>query len=175
MMAAFAASGGRVGVWRAFALTLGLALLWFFGTQQWVDDAVSHGIERALRKWTHLDVRDYVSLLHLADGYVVLELVVNDGDWVGGKSLAETRLSMEGVLVLGLHRANGAYIGSPNGKTMINFGDVLSVYGPIERLEELDLRKEGWEGDKAHRIAIASQKEAEKQQLVEEPAAEATQ
>jgi len=94
----------------------------------------------------------------------VLELVVNESDWIANRSLAEAALSAEGVLVLGLHRANGKYIGSPNGQTMVNIGDTLSLYGPIDRLEELDIRQKGQMGDRAHRIAMATQAEQIKDQ-----------
>ena len=156
-------------LWRILLLIIGLGSLWIVGNQRWVDQRIQKTIEWALIKWTHLDVRDYVSLLHLADGYVVMELVVNEGDWVGDKCLSESRLSSEGVLVLGLHRAGGTYVGSPNGKTVVKVGDSLTVYGPIDRLEELDLRKEGFDGDRAHRIAIATQIEATKEQEIVEP------
>ena len=67
--------------------------------------------------------------------------------------------------MLGIHRADGKYIGSPNGRTIIRLGDMLSVYGPSERLEELDIRKKGYEGDKAHEIAIESaRQDAERQE-----------
>lgn len=145
-------------------LLVGLVILYIIGTRRWVDHTISHVIEWALIKWTTLDVRDYISLLHLADGYVVLELVVNDSDWIANRSLAEAALSAEGVLVLGLHRSNGKYIGSPNGQTMVNMGDTLSLYGPIDRLEELDIRQKGHLGDRAHRIAVATQAEQIKDQ-----------
>lgn len=149
-------------------LMLGLVVLYIIGTRRWVDQTISRVIEWALLKWTTLDVRDYVSLLHLADGYVVMELVVNDSDWIGNRSLAEAALSAEGVLVLGLHREGGKYIGSPNGQTMVNIGDTLSLYGPIDRLEELDLRQKGRMGDRAHRIAVATQAEQIKDQKEDE-------
>ena len=62
------------------------------------------------------------------------------------------------MLVLGIHRSNGKYLGSPNGMTKVGVKDMLSVYGPAERLEELDLRKKGYLGDRAHKIAIETQK-----------------
>ena len=170
MMATFAA-GSDGGYWHFAVLFIGLAALWIITTQKWFDETIEAAISWSLRKWTTLDVRDYVSLLHLADGYVVLEIVVNDGDWVGEKPLAESQLALEGVLVLGIHRANGNYVGSPNGNTKISVGDNLTVYGPIERLEELDLRKKGYFGDRAHQIACETQEEAKKKQE-DEPAAE---
>lgn len=161
MMATFvqqeqAGTGNTMWI-RAFVLTIALLVLWIIGTQKFVDQTIEKIIEWALRTWTTIDVTDYVSLLHLANGYVVFEIKVNEGDWVADQSLAQSKLTAEGVLVLGIHRANGKYLGSPNGGTQVGVGDVLSVYGLNERLEELDIRKKGYEGDKAHEIAIATQ------------------
>ncbi len=140
---------------RLFVLTGGLSFVWVLGSSRIIDRGLSRIIEWSLLRWTKLDVRDYVSLLHLSEGYVVLELQLKRGDWVVDKSLMDSRLSLEGVLVLGIQRANGVYIGSPNGTTYLRKGDVLSIYGPIERLEELDLRRNDSSGDRAHRIAVA--------------------
>ena len=148
--------GGQITLRILFALA-GLLVMWLILTSSFVDRAISRIIEAALLKFTKLDVRDYVALLHLANGYVVLELQVNEGDWVAEKPLSDCRLSDEGVLVLGINRATGKYSGSPNGKSIVKAGDVLSLYGPIDRLEELDLRKQGYMGDRAHRIAVKAQ------------------
>ena len=164
MMATFADAGQGREFWlRSFFLSSALLALWIVTTRRFVDQTIEKVIAWALRTWTDLDVRDYVSLLHLADGYVVYEIRVNESDWIADKTLAESTLSAEGVLVLGIHRANGKYLGSPNGKTVIDSGDVLSVYGPHDRLEELDLRKKGYEGDRAHKIAIENQQKVAKE------------
>jgi hypothetical protein len=163
-MIAAVGQDGRYSVIMFLLLIAGLGALYVIGTRRWVDQTISRIIEWALLKFTDLDVRDYVSLLHLSDGYVVLELVVNDTDWIAGLPLAEAALSAEGVLVLGLHRANGTYVGSPNGQTLVKVGDTLSLYGPIDRLEELDIRQKGYQGDRAHRIAVATQTEQLKDQ-----------
>lgn len=164
MMAAFAAGakdGSAINFWmRTIGLVVMLLATWVILTQRWVDQTIEKIIEWSLRTWTDIDVRDYVSLLHLADGYVVYELKVNESDWVADKSLAESTLTAEGVLVLGIHRENGHYLGSPNGATVVHAGDILSVYGPEARLEELDIRKKGYEGDRAHKHAIEDQQKS---------------
>ncbi len=166
MMATFVQQGDDPGKnllgSRAAVLAIALLALWIIGTQKWVDQTIELIIQWALKTWTKIDVRDYVSLLHLADGYVVYEIRINENDWIAEKTLSNSMLTAEGVLVLGIHRENGIYIGSPNGNTFVNKGDVLSVYGPSERLEELDVRKQGYEGDRAHKIAIETQMEAVK-------------
>ncbi len=160
-------TSATIWLWRISSLALGLFILWMLASSRWVDRIISRWIEWALLKWTRLDVRDYISLLHLSDGYVVMELQVNEGDWVAERSLSESRLSKEGVLVLGIHRKSGRYIGSPNGEIVLHADDVLSLYGPIQRLEELDLRKKGYDGDRAHRIAVKVQEEIAKDDLKE--------
>lgn len=146
--------GQRLGV-----LFLGIAILWLVFTSRYIDEAISQWVEWALLKWTNLDVRDYTSLLHLHNGYVVMELQVNPGDWMEGKDLAECNLASEGVLILGINRHSGQYVGSPNGNTKVQKEDVLTLYGPVDRIEELDIRKRGYQGDRAHRIAVQIQQE----------------
>jgi hypothetical protein len=152
-------------MWQFTALGVGLLLIYFAASSKLVDRWLSGIIEKLLLKWTQLDVRDYVALLRLAEGFVVLEMRINKGDWICGKTLAESRLSNEGVLVLGIYRKSGLYLGSPNGMMSIQEGDLLSLYGPIERLEELDLRKAGHDGDRAHRIAVRVQQEMTGEQV----------
>ena len=50
-------------------------------------------------------------------------------DWLANKQLQETHLRDEGVLVLGIIRANGNYVGAPKGFTEISPGDLLILYG----------------------------------------------
>lgn len=150
-------------------LICGIAILFAIFTSNFVDHYISRWVESALRRFTRLDVQDYTSLLHLHNGYVVMELQVKPDDWVANKDLNECSLSSEGVLILGLTRKSGVYVGSPNGLTMIETGDMLTVYGPSDRLEELDIRKQGYQGDRAHRIAVEVQKQA-----AEDPALNAT-
>jgi hypothetical protein len=65
---------------------------------------MSRAVAWALRRWTRLDTRDYVSLLHLGRAYAVVELDVREGDWLAGRTLAELDLRSEGALVLGIER-----------------------------------------------------------------------
>ena len=55
--------------------------------------------------------------------------------------------------MLGIHRANGDYVGVPHGDAVIEPGDLLVLYSTEGRLEELDARKRGVAGDAAHERA----------------------
>jgi len=145
-------------------LGLGIFILFWLANSRWVDHWMSHAIEFALRRWTQLDIRDYVSLFRLSDGYAVSEIQVDNHDWIANKTLAELRLPAEGILVLGIQRLDQTYVGAPNAKTKILSGDLLIIYGPGHRIEELNRRREGLEGKLAHMEAVEEQQRVTAQQ-----------
>jgi MFS family permease len=131
-----------------------LSLLWVIAVSHFVERNLNRIIAWGLKKWTRLDVQDYVAILHLQNEFAVWEMKMEPNDWLSGKSLIEAGLSSEGVLILGIQRKNGLYIGAPQGISRIHAEDVLVMYGPLPRLEELDRRYAGKAGDQAHQEAI---------------------
>lgn len=158
-------SGSAVGAtgWRVLELIGGLIALVYLSRSRWVDRRLTHLIGRLLRRYTDLPGRDVASLLDLSGPYAVSELATRPGDWVTGRSLAELDLRREGVVVLGITRPDGRYLGVPVGSTIVDPGDVLVVYGEQERLRELDRRPSGSVGDRLHRAAVREQREVVEQ------------
>lgn len=134
---------------------VGILLLILLAKSQWIERRLNVVITWALRRFTDLDVRDYVAILNLQEGYAVTEMRVDPGDWLADKTLIELNLPREGVLILGVNcsRAN-CYIGAPTAETKIQVGDTIVLYGPIDRLKELDQRRGGRRGEDAHVEAV---------------------
>ncbi|HQH67967.1 MAG TPA: TrkA C-terminal domain-containing protein [Candidatus Hydrogenedentes bacterium] len=149
-------AGGAFG--NLFILLASLFLLWVFAASKWVDRRLSSLIAWALRTFTSLDVRDYHGLLHLSEGFTVLEVSVGEDHWVTGRNLLELRLADEGIQVLGIQRANGAYVGTPTGETYVRNGDTLLLYGREDLLQALEQRRKDEGGDVAHAEACAKQR-----------------
>jgi uncharacterized protein with PhoU and TrkA domain len=120
-----------------------------------VEKPLERIIQRMLRRVAGLDVRDYAGLLHIKGGWTIDELKVEDGDWIAGRPLGELQLRDEGILVLGIDRADGEYVGTPRGDDDVNAGDTLVLYGRRRRIAELDERRHGAEGERAHALAVA--------------------
>lgn len=151
--------------WRNVGLlSAGLLILWLFASSHWVERRLNRLIAFGLKHWSHLEVRDYIALLQLRDGYAVTELKVEKEDWLAGQTLIELRLPMEGVLVLGIQRALGDFLGAPTADSQIHADDTLVLYGPIHRLEELDQRRRGRQGDAAHKEAVSEHEEVLEEQ-----------
>lgn len=154
-----------MNVWMNFGiLGLGLMILWFVSRSQWVDHRLNNLVEWALRRWTDLEVADYQSLLHLGHGFMVIEMVVEETDWLVERDLAGLRLSEEGVLVLGIERPGADYIGIPRGHTRLQAGDTVILYGQRDVLMNLDERRAGSRGNWDHHRAVDKQLQAQREQ-----------
>ncbi len=142
-------------------LVVGLVVLWIVFSSRWVERHMNRVIAWALKKFTDLDVRDYVALLELSRGYAITEMLVDRGDWLADKGLSSLRLSDEGILVLSIRTRDSKFHGTPRGEDIIRAGDTLILYGDIEDIEKLDRRRAGYSGDKEHSEAVEEQEEFE--------------
>lgn len=136
-------------------LSSGLLMLWYVASSRGIERHLNKVIAWVLKRWSPMAIRDYVAILQLEGGFAVSELLVKNRDWLADKTLSELKLPNEGVLVLGIRRGeDGKYVGAPKGDTTVHAGDTLTLYGPIDRIEELDRRRQGRQGDDAHQQAV---------------------
>ncbi len=146
-------------VTRGAVLLAGLGSIYWMSASKRVDRRLSPIIGRALARFTDLEVRDYAALLHVSGEYEVKEMLAVPGAWITGRTLGDLRLRDEGILVLGIVRADGSYLGVPNKHTRIEPGDTLILYGRDGRFAELTVRGAGSAGDDAHERAVATQQD----------------
>ena len=125
-------------------------MLWGIASSHWVDRQLSKVIERMLSRYTRLEVRDYASLLHLAGEYKVSEMHVDPDSWLANQTLLNLKLRDEGLLILGVERVSGEFIGTPNGETRLEEGDNVIIYGRDSTIAELSQRHPGTKGDVEH-------------------------
>ena len=152
----FAGQGDTSGVLaRVGMLVSGLLLILLAARSRAIDRLLAKLIAAALRRFTTLELRDYVQLLDLASNYAVAELGVEADSWLAEHQLADLHLPAEGVLVLGIRRADGTFLGAPRGHTPGLEHDTLVVYGFACALADLGTRRVGMEGDRAHRKLAA--------------------
>ena len=149
------ATGSKVAV-----VAGGVLALVLIARSRLVDRLLSRLIEPVLERVSGLDARDYAGLLHLRSGYTVDELLVQDDDWIAGRTLGALHLRDEGIVVLGIERRDGEYVGVPHGDAVIEGGDTLLLYGRRRRISELDDRTRA-QGERAHAEAVAEQERLE--------------
>jgi NhaP-type Na+/H+ and K+/H+ antiporter len=149
-------SGDAQGLfYKILLLVGGLVVLWAISLSPWADRVLSRLVDRALKRFTRLDVQDYEGLLHLAGDYRIMEMAVEPGTWLEGRALSDLRPADEGVLVLGIVTRDGDWLGTPAGDTRPRAGDTLVVYGRTRAIRELTERHAG--DERGHREAVATQ------------------
>lgn len=132
--------GGRASPLR-LGVVVGAALALFaLARSERFDRLLTPIIERALSRHADYRLRDYSSLLHLHRDYRVAEITVGADDWLASASLSDLDLTAEGVVVLGIRRRDGTYVGAPPPDEEITPGDTLVAYGRGDRLRELSER-----------------------------------
>lgn len=164
----------QLDAWIRLLILFGaISLLLLLSQSKWVDRLLSKAINKMLKKYTDLNVRDYAQLLRLTGEYSIFEFQVEKDDWLVNKNLGALELRQEGINVLSVTRSDGTYLGVPSGDTGIEPGDTLLLYGKSRKLKSLDDRRKGVEGDTQHQAAVKEyvsdkQKEAKKDNKAKE-------
>lgn len=144
----------RVGI-----LVGGLLILYLLSRSTLVDRTLRRVVERALRKSGVVRVADYDNLLNFSGEYEVIESPVRPDSWLADRTLKDLELGDEGILMLGIRRTDGYFLGTPNGSSFAKAGDRVIMYGRDEALREISERRAGEEGAEQHRRAVKRQRE----------------
>lgn len=71
------------------------------------------------------------------------------------------------MLVLGVARYKGGFVGAPRGETKLTPGDTATLYGPRTTLQNLDERRASRKGNWDHHVGVDKQRQEET--LMREP------
>ena len=113
-------------------IALGLLVVGVFFNLRVISDPLDRFMRMTLEKAGMNKVIDYDYLLNLQDGFCVYDGEIHEGhSWVG-KELCQVRPADVGVIVLGIYRTDGGFVGAPQKDTVIQAEDVLMVYGRDE-------------------------------------------
>jgi hypothetical protein len=155
----------QLNAWIRLGILFGaIFILLILAQSKWVDQLLSNVINKMLKKYTELNVRDYAQLLRLTGEYSIYEFKVEEDDWLVSKNLEKLQLRQEGINILSITRTDGTYLGVPSGDTEIEPGDILLLYGKSNILKGLDDRRKGIQGDSEHEARMReyeSEKQAE--------------
>ncbi len=111
---------------------------WALSMSRMVDNLMFRVTSWMLSKFTTLESLDYTTLLGFGEGYCVMEIPVDPEDWLVGKTLGALHLTDAGVVVLGIRRKTGEFVGSPGAGVYVRNGDTLVVYGTRPDIAVLD-------------------------------------
>ena len=144
--------------WVKIVILIGsIVFLWNFANSKWFDRKMSNVVSRYLNRFTHLDVNDYTSLLHLSGEYRISEIGVDEGHWLAERTIRTTHVRDEGIIILAITRKDGHYLGAPQADTKIKVGDLIILYGRASALAALEKRLKDKRGYAEHKKLVEEQ------------------
>lgn len=162
-------SGDRIeNLLRVSIIAASLTGLWGLSKSKWLEQLLARIIKKALKKFTTLDIKDYVELLNLKNEYEITVITVNKDDWMANRKVKHINLRKEGINLIGIQRIDGTYIGTPYGDTKIASDDQLILYGRKKSLKNLEKRKQDTSGDLDHAKAVEEQNQEQEKQKRED-------
>ena len=102
-----------------------------------VKRMVDYTIRFSLRGARSLRIHDYDMLLRVSSGYCVSDIPILGEGPLAGKQLRESHPTDRGLLILGIEKSDGHYIGAPGPEDIIMVGDIVTVYGRESAMQEL--------------------------------------
>ncbi len=102
-----------------------------------VKRIVDWSIRFTLRRAGVVRALDYELLLRVESGYCISEVEILDDCILANRPLKGSRPADLGVIVLGINRTDGEFIGAPGPDDMIMIGDVITVYGLDEDIKKI--------------------------------------
>jgi hypothetical protein len=158
-----------MGTWIRILLLVGAAIiLWNLASSRWVDRQFSYLIDKLLNRYSKIDAIDYYSLLRLSGEFRISEVPIAKKHWLCDKKLHNAKLKDEGMIVLGISRKDGNFLGTPDGETYIREDDSLIIYGRASALNKLEKRLKGTRGNQEHKEMMSEQKTVEKKEKSED-------
>ena len=98
-----------------------------------MDALMKYSLERA----GVVRALDYELLLNVEHGYCVSDFKIAAGHQFEGKPLHESRPNDHGIVILGVTKADGSFVGTPNKCEVLRPGDTLMVYGSEEAVDKM--------------------------------------
>ncbi len=119
------------------ALVIGASVLLYLSRVGWLQKLLDRIIKKTLERTGMVRALDYELLLRIQHGYVVSEIEVLPDTYLAGRTLRDSRPRDRGVIILYIKRNDEIIPGLPGPGDLIQPGDVVTVYGKEQSLQEM--------------------------------------
>jgi len=118
-------------------LVLGLIVLYFLARAGFISRPMDTIMRYSLERAGVVRALDYDLLLNVQGGYCVSDFTVNLDHPFVGKALYQSRPNDQGIVILGVTKTDGRFLGTPNKDVILECGDMVMVYGSEEAVDKM--------------------------------------
>jgi hypothetical protein len=134
-------SKGDEGASALFAILgivlLSILVLYILASTGFIRRPMDALMKYSLEKAGVVRALDYELLLNVEHGYCVSDFNITEGHHFEGKPLHQSRPNDQGIVVLGIKKSDGTFVGTPNKDEILVSGDTLMVYGSEEAVDKM--------------------------------------
>ena len=118
-------------------LFFGAAMLYFLMNTSFVRKPLDLLMRFWLERAGVVRALDYELLLNVQHGYSVSDFHIEAGHPFAEKALFESRPNDQGIVVLGVSKQDGRFVGTPGKDEVLEAGDTVMVYGCEEAVDKM--------------------------------------
>jgi len=118
-------------------LFFGAATFYFLANTNFIRKPMDVVMRYTLKRAGVVRALDYETLLNVHHGYCVSDFSIEPNHSLAGKALFESRPNDYGIVILGVSKPDGTFIGTPNKNEIIEPGDIIMVYGSEEAVDKM--------------------------------------
>lgn len=155
-----------------YLLFTGIFLLYLSTRSKRLDRLMDKVIIKLLVKYTDIRPKSFARMMSIMDDFEVAEVEVAGNSWLKESTLADLKLTEEGLLVLGVIQKGEHYNGVPRGGYRLQPEDRLVMYGQAEKIAGLSQRRDKLQGRMEHQQSKEEFEERLKEQEKEAEALE---
>jgi len=115
---------------------VGIYLIYKFATHKKIIRRWESFIEDKFVKSNIFEEAATEDLLHLFEGYGLVRVIVDEQSPLNGSTLADHKLNIEGILVLGVERGK-SWVPVPRSDEVLHKDDRLVIYGPVDKMKSI--------------------------------------
>jgi hypothetical protein len=118
-------------------ILLGVLVLYILANTGFIRRPMDAVMRYSLERAGVVRAMDYELLLNVQNGYCVSDFRIGSDHPFVGKALYESRPSDQGIVILGVTKSDGSFIGTPNKDEVLEYGDTVMVYGSEEAVDKM--------------------------------------
>ena len=118
-------------------IAIGALFIYLLSRIGLITRALDHLIRKALERAGVVHALDYELLLRVRSGFSVSEMEIEDDCKLAGCTLKQSRPADRGIIVLGISKPDGSFVGAPGPEDTIEAGDITVLYGREDDLSKI--------------------------------------
>ncbi len=118
-------------------MAMGVTCLYILSHTGFIKKPLDAVMKYTLERAGVVRALDYELLLNVENGFCISDFRIEKGHLLAEKALYESRPNDHGIVILGIRRGGGEFIGAPGKDDVVHAGDTIMAYGSEDSVDKM--------------------------------------